>query len=349
MNFMNQHQVLLKSFNPALIFNADETGIENKRMLLKLVTMYNNNPHIPLNRNELHITATGAFNSIGKAFPLFITLPAVKNLPQDCSDLIHEATFSSTCNGWQTSGSFYAFAVHFCHHLSIYRLTLPNNISMSPALLILDGHSSRLNKSALLYLIQHNVQILILPSHTTHLLQPFDVIVAHSLKSKYRKIFNSYLIRIINEMPTLSRTGQLRRAMCQAFIDAWNSLPGETFRNAFKVSCLVPFDLQRLSNSTFLSDVEYAPPHNTILNQISGSHLTHPVTFAAVLGESPLMFPTLPNGVSPLIPNSYFVGDSLIIATLKSLDLSTGRLLSEPPKEHYLASFNGVLIWARQF
>jgi hypothetical protein len=88
------------------------------------------------------------------------------------------------------------FAIDFCAQLSVYRLSLPPDLFEEPALLILDGHISRPNITALMVFCLFNVDVLILPGHTTHVLRPLDIVIASSLKSECRH-------QLIEEVNTL--------------------------------------------------------------------------------------------------------------------------------------------------
>ena len=187
-NFMIQHQQLINSYNKCNVWNADETSCENRKKLCKVVANHPL-PIVPNDVSQMHITAMCAINGVYDKMQPFFILPNLQNIPNDLSDLTGYATFASSFNGWMTEATFYAWSIHFCHHLSCYRATFPGTmIGNQRVLFILDGHSSRISAFALLYLKQHYVDVLILPSHTTHILQPFDVVVAHSLKACIRKI-----------------------------------------------------------------------------------------------------------------------------------------------------------------
>ena len=62
---------------------------------------------------------------------------------------------------------------HFVHHF-VKHLPRSQGKGKRPVFLFLDGHSSRWNVSALLYLIQNNVFPFFLPSHTSVWAQPND-------------------------------------------------------------------------------------------------------------------------------------------------------------------------------
>ena len=81
-----------------------------------------------------------------------------------------------------------SFILFFAHDISRYRLELPPDIRNQEMVLIVDCHVSRISSFAVEYLKLFNIILNILPPHTTHILQPFDVCVARSLKSNILKL-----------------------------------------------------------------------------------------------------------------------------------------------------------------
>ena len=57
-----------------------------------------------------------------------------------------------------------------------------------PKLLILDGHGSHLNIDIISLCQENNIQLYCLPTHTTHIFQPLDVVVFCPVKSHFNKI-----------------------------------------------------------------------------------------------------------------------------------------------------------------
>ena len=53
-----------------------------------------------------------------------------------------------------------------------------------PILLIVDGHESHINYDVALYAIEHNVTIVVEPPHSSHFLQPCDMIFKY-LKNQF--------------------------------------------------------------------------------------------------------------------------------------------------------------------
>ena len=64
-----------------------------------------------------------------------------------------------------------------------------------PFLLIVDGHPSRLCYQAIRVLQTFNIQLVVLPEHTSHILQPLDVAIFSPMKAHSKKIFERTTIR----------------------------------------------------------------------------------------------------------------------------------------------------------
>ena len=98
----------------------------------------------------------------------------------------------STDSGWENRNSFLLWTINFINWLSNYRLNLDLEIRNERAVLILNGHCSRENPIAIYILKINNVDVLVLPAHTTHLLQMFDVVLAKPFKKLFSRKFNEY-------------------------------------------------------------------------------------------------------------------------------------------------------------
>ena len=77
---------------------------------------------------------------------------------------------------------------------------LPQTYTLEPRLLILDGHGSHETTDFMYLCYQHNIHLLFLPPHTSHVLHPLDLSVFSSLKSHYRTAV-SYLALLTDSSP----------------------------------------------------------------------------------------------------------------------------------------------------
>ena len=88
--------------------------------------------------------------------------------------------FTATDNGWTTDKT----ALEWLEKVFIPQ-TAPRD--HSARLLILDGHGSHETTDFLWKCLEHNIYLLFLPAHTSHILQPLDLTVFSALKRAYRK------------------------------------------------------------------------------------------------------------------------------------------------------------------
>lgn len=90
-------------------------------------------------------------------------------------------------------------------YLVDHLIPLPKKISDTrfPLFFILDVHSSHMTWRFLSHCLNHNVRVLCLPPHSTHLLQPLDVGVFSALQKAYSKEVDSY----VRNVPDVIRKG----------------------------------------------------------------------------------------------------------------------------------------------
>jgi hypothetical protein len=77
------------------------------------------------------------------------------------------AVYNGTKSGWSDED---------CSFDYLQKLFVPNTKHWKrPLLLIFDGHYSHLSIKTVLLAIENDIHLLCLPSHSAHLLQPFDI------------------------------------------------------------------------------------------------------------------------------------------------------------------------------
>ena len=110
-----------------------------------------------------------------------------------------------------------------------------------PRLLVFDGHGSHITYEFVEYCIQHNILLLCLPSHSTHLLQPLDVGLFGPYQHFYRLEVDKYM-----------RSGQNRQGIKKAtFIPFLAEAREQTFlrstiQQAFAATGICPLNPRRV-------------------------------------------------------------------------------------------------------
>lgn len=104
-------------------------------------------------------------------------------------------------------------------------------------LLILDGHESHLNQHFKDYCLENKILTICMPPHSSHILQPLDVVCFSPLKRKYSQRVRDLARRRVFHIN--------KESFLPAFRDAFfNVFTEENCRKAFEASGLVPTNAQ---------------------------------------------------------------------------------------------------------
>lgn len=117
----------------------------------------------------------------GSCLPPYIIFKALRLYAHWCpKNIIKGAVFNGTKSGWSDDTCFYDY---------LENLFIPNTKHLKPPILLLfDGHYSHLSLKSVRLAMQHNIHLLCLPSHTTHLLQPLDVYTLKYVKQQWKDL-----------------------------------------------------------------------------------------------------------------------------------------------------------------
>lgn len=260
--------------NGDVVFNADETAstFNDKG---KVVVSKGKKSIKYTEKINYHFTTFCCFNATGtKILKPFIILPSLKNFPQDLEYFKDYAFFSSSPSGWITKRLFTAFSVYFCNEISLFKIE--HNIS-EDIWLILDGHRSRINSIAIEYFIQNNVNLLILPSHTSHVCQPFDVGLASPMKRRIKDFIQCPSTLIQDHMAQYqTQAAKQRILVIAAIINAWHQTATPlNCLSSFYSTGIYPYNIQKVLSNRFVrtTNAEDEYPQERGIS-ISGQFLT---------------------------------------------------------------------------
>lgn len=307
-----------------LIWNADETQLNSmkrfrvlcKRGILPLVAAMEAVPHL---------TGIVSISGGGQIVQPVIILKNFQNIGE-LADLQEHCFFATSSTGWITTNLWVYFALVFSAQMSAYRLTLPEAIRDNEILLVIDGHKSRLSFLAAMIFFLNSIDVLVLPAHSSHLLQMFDVAVASPLKTAFKQELDKRVSRIAHADPEQrEKAGIIRRVLVESFINAVRrgGTPGN-IGAGFRATGIVPF------NPQVPLDSAYAVDHDD--SMIFHAHRT-----GTEVNE---MLLTSPEGLSflcqhqnrrEIVDDDYRIEWARLWQHLKGLPLLMGRALSEPP------------------
>jgi len=133
-------------------------------------------------------------------------------------------------NGWTNNALGLEWLKHFDAHTKARQVG-------GYRLLILDGHESHLNQDFKDYCLKNKILTLCMPPHSSHILQPLDVVCFSPLKRKYSQRVRDLARRRVFH---INKEGFL-----PAFRDAFfNVFTEDNCQKAFKAAGLVPLNAQ---------------------------------------------------------------------------------------------------------
>ena len=249
---------IIHRINPTLLFTVDETMLETSiknKVVVRAGVKEVVEEGYP---NMQHITGMMCCNIYGQGPPPLVILSGLRSMPDELRmfNATDELWLGSTSSGYMTKDMFVYWTLCFINWLSKFRCSLPPDLREAEALIILDGHTSRENPLAMCLMRKAHVNVLVLPSHTTHVLQIFDVSIAGPLKRFFSQFFKKELKKAANDDRFQSNTARYRYACIMAFLSAWKAAatPINCLSGA-KATGIYPFDQMAPRASIFVRDL----------------------------------------------------------------------------------------------
>ena len=189
--FFNDVEKLFASIDlkdyPSLVTNCDETGLSsvpnssNKVFAVKGTKQVQ---QLTLGERGTLTTILIAVNATGSIMPPFIIFKGTR-LP-DVSQFPTDTFLTCSKSGYIDQHIFLDFLKHYNRH----RVSIENK----KAVLYFDGHRSHVTIEAIEYSIENNIELVCLPPHSSHRLQPLDTHFNKVLKQKWSEALSNYLL-----------------------------------------------------------------------------------------------------------------------------------------------------------
>ena len=182
-------------YGPENIWNCDESGAQASRNGGGLVWARKGSQTVhSLMPNEREwITVLSCINASGQSIPGFYIFRGKRlmdNYIEGCED---GATMAMQPEVWMTALLFSQWISHFIK-------SIESRGGISPShrhLLIVDGHNSHVTLEVVQKAMQVGLDLLTLPSHTSHRLQPLDVSVFGPFKRAFRHYRDAWTLQNI--------------------------------------------------------------------------------------------------------------------------------------------------------
>ena len=213
------------------IWNMDETGFQIGVGKDQMVVTKRRRAHyfsLPTNRESA--TAVEAISATGRVIPVFLILSGVMHMSNwyRLKELDKDTVIGTSPTGYSNDELSMAWIQHFETH------TRKGTIG-SKRLLLMDGYGSHCTQEFIQYCDDNGILPFGFPPHSTHLLQPLDVVVFQPLKHYHAEALD-LIVRDgcanITKIEFLSVIQEVRR----------KTFKKETILSAFKKSGLVPYN-----------------------------------------------------------------------------------------------------------
>ena len=219
------------------IYNFDETGFMMGMITTHMVVTSaerRGRPRQAQQGDREWATVIQAVNSQGWAIPPFIVLAGKTHLASWYRDspLPPETKIGVSENGWTTNEVGIEFAKHFDCHTKDRKKGVKR-------LLILDGHESHHSMEFEEYCQIHGIITLCMPAHSSHKLQPLDLVCFSVLKRAY----SDYIETLMQRHQTHIAKEDFLAGFATAFKIAMTNL---NIRAGFEAAGLVPLDPEKV-------------------------------------------------------------------------------------------------------
>jgi hypothetical protein len=177
---------LLKAYadwHPSRIYAGDETGLDgdSARRTKILVPKNHKRAHKKGRGYREHTSFLFIADAEGKSLPPIVVHKGERIDADKAQQLPHDALIGCQSNGYFISNHFIQVLQHLHQH----------STSVRPLLFIVDGAKAHLDLAAIEYAREHQIHVLCMPAHTSHILQVHDVSVFRPFKQAFKQGCNN--------------------------------------------------------------------------------------------------------------------------------------------------------------
>lgn len=170
--------------NPQLIYNVDESGFPLNNNPSKIIAEKGKREVIKITNVERgeNVTVVVCCSASGMFMPPFVIFKGKRFKDVYRKDLPPGTSVEMTESGYINEEVFLLWLHHF-----------QKNRVQGRCILILDGHVSHCSLQCLEFCRENGIELLCLPPHTTHAIQPLDRAVFKPMKTFYHQAATNYM------------------------------------------------------------------------------------------------------------------------------------------------------------
>ena len=223
--------------SPDQIWSGDETGVQNVPAVSKVVGHRKTTAHRQVSREQGETSSVLTFVSAsGKVCPPLIIHKGTY-VSKDWLKNQQGARVAATTNGYITKLMFHEYAIRFVLFLR------RNGMLDRPHLLLIDSHKSHVyNYPFLRNMLSNNIQVMAIPPHCSHIVQPLDNCPFSSFKRSWEKHLDNWNF---NRLGGVLNKENFFTVFNRAF---YSSMSEGNIRAGFKNTGIYPVNFEAIPN-----------------------------------------------------------------------------------------------------
>ena len=231
------------------VWNFDETGFrigvgKSQWIITRDLTRKS---FLASDNNRKTVTCIETVSGSGSVIPVFLILPGVIHQARWYEEVEDGTAIALSDSGYANDEISFEYIKHFETHTR-------RGASGNWRLLICDGYASHSTKEFIDYCEEHRIKLFLLPSHTSHLLQPLDVVLFQPYKHYHAEAIDRATrtgCDDFNIMEILAAIGSIRK----------QTFKYTSIRSAFRKTGLIPYRPEVVLNN--MREHEYKTPPST--------------------------------------------------------------------------------------
>jgi len=222
------------------IFNVDETGITPEHKPPNIVGPKGMTIPAITSPKSNTTTVIACCSATGQSVPPYFVFKGKRFSDDLLNGALPGTGACMSEKGWSNSEVFHKYITE---HISKH---IPGGLGHEYTLIMYDGATSHFSPSLIQWALQSKVVLMVLPAHSSHLLQPLDVGIFKPFKSAYNRACQEFLRQNVGRQITRYDICELA---CKAYVKA---LTPSNIINSFRKTGIVPFNMQAIAPECFM-------------------------------------------------------------------------------------------------
>lgn len=226
-------------YKPERIWNLDESNLSIDPSRTRLVgEKGKSSSRVTSTSGRDNTTFVLAANAAGRRVPPLIIYKGKNMWDQWRAPPENEfpgTAYAASPNGWMETELFKNYFL---------KTLIPALGEERPALVVYDGHSTHISVDIVETALAHDITILKIPAHTSHLLQPLDLSVFKSFKNKWDAMVTTWQRQHIGQ--------KLPKSLFSQYLgDTWTKVSEDVIKSGFTKGGIHPFNPNVIPEQNF--------------------------------------------------------------------------------------------------